>query len=88
MCLDDPTVRKLVGLAKGDLAKRLIVKSSAPAVREVTPVNWPDTSLGCPEPGRVYAAVVTPGYRIVLEHGGRRYRYHTDRTRVKLCLEA
>ena len=32
------------------------------------PVQWPDTSLGCPDPDRMYAQVVTPGFRFVFAH--------------------
>ena len=42
------------------------------------PVEWPDTSLGAPRPGRVYAQVITPGFKVVLTAEGRRYEYHTD----------
>jgi hypothetical protein len=50
-------------------------------------VEWPDTSLGCPEPGQAYAQVITPGYRIVLRVGEREYELHADRTgrRVVTC---
>jgi len=85
MCLDNPTVRRLVSLASADLKRRLGPKSPVPEVKAVAPVDWPDAGLGCPEAGKLYAAVVTPGYRIELESGGVRYRYHTDRARVKLC---
>jgi hypothetical protein len=34
----------------------------------------------------MYAQVITPGYRVVLEAGGQRYEYHTDTGRfVVLC---
>ncbi len=51
-------------------------------------VDWPDTSLGCPEPGMMYAQVIVPGYLVVLEFRGDLYRAHTDRTgeRVVFCL--
>ncbi len=51
------------------------------------PVDWPDTSLGCPEPGMMYAQVIVPGYRVVLEARGDLYRAHTDQTgaRVVFC---
>lgn len=52
------------------------------------PVDWPDTSLGCPEPGKVYAQVITPGYRVFLEARGKTYTIHTDRAgrRVVFCF--
>ncbi|MDW8101324.1 MAG: hypothetical protein RMK30_00375 [Anaerolineae bacterium] len=49
-------------------------------------VTWPDTSLGCPEPGKFYAQVLVPGYRIVLEVKGLRVEVHTDlKGRVVIC---
>ncbi|MFN3763546.1 MAG: hypothetical protein ACK4WK_10150 [Anaerolineae bacterium] len=58
------------------------------AVASWEPVDWPDTSLGCPEPGMMYAQVIVPGYLVVLEFRGNLYRAHTDRTgeRVVFCL--
>lgn len=42
------------------------------------PVDWPDTSLGCPREGEFYAAVITPGYRVILAVIGQQHEYHTD----------
>ena len=51
-------------------------------------VEWSDTSLGCPQEGFMYAQVITPGYKIVLEAQGQQYQYHTDQTtNVVLCQE-
>lgn len=47
-------------------------------VLSVEAVEWPSAALGCPQPDMVYAAVITPGYRIVLETGETRYIVHTD----------
>ena len=40
--------------------------------------EWPDSSLGCPEPGHAYLTVITPGYRVVLKAAGEQYEYHTN----------
>jgi hypothetical protein len=78
----------LVTLAQQDLARRLDLVPEAIQVASVEATEWPDASLGCPEPGKVYAQVVTPGFRIVLEARGERYEYHTDREQtVVLCEE-
>ena len=42
--------------------------------------DWPDSSLGCPQPGRAYSQIVTPGYRLVVRANGQQYEYHTNRT--------
>ena len=41
--------------------------------------DWPDSSLGCPQPDMLYAQVVTPGYLVVVEVAGERIEYHTDK---------
>lgn len=40
--------------------------------------EWPDTALGCPKEGEVYAAVITPGYKVILSVSGQEHEYHTD----------
>lgn len=42
------------------------------------PVQWSDSSLGCPQPDQVYAQVIVPGYLIVLAVGEQKYNVHTD----------
>lgn len=49
-------------------------------------VQWPDGSLGCPEPGQMYTQAIVDGYRIVIEHAGENYDYHASTTGYfKLC---
>ncbi len=45
---------------------------------KVEAVTWGDTSLGCPQPGMMYAQVMTPGWRVTVEHAreGKRYDVH------------
>jgi hypothetical protein len=81
-----PGAQEVVRLAKEDLAQRLGVAVDQIQLVSVEAVNWSDTSLGCPQPGMMYAQVITPGYRVVLEAGGKQYDYHTDEGRfVVLC---
>jgi len=79
---------RLVALARTDLARRLGTDAAMVELVSAEPQEWADASLGCPEPGRVYAQVITRGYRITLASGGRRFRYHSDNKRVKLCERA
>ncbi len=76
-----------VALARADLARRLGLKAEADiVVAHVEAVDWPDTSLGCQQPGMMYAQVIMPGYRVILVAGGQQYEYHTDQgTRIVLC---
>jgi hypothetical protein len=41
--------------------------------------DWPDSSLGCPQPDMLYAQVVTPGYLVLVEVAGEQIEYHTDK---------
>ncbi|MCX6030200.1 MAG: hypothetical protein NT169_13010 [Chloroflexi bacterium] len=72
--------------ALDDLAQRLGIAKSGIQVIQAEAVEWPDASLGCSKPGRMYAQVITPGYRIVLEAAGKRYEYHSGRgTHIVSC---
>jgi hypothetical protein len=84
----DAEAEEAVSTAKADLVKRLGVTEEEIVVRSVEAVEWPDASLGCPQPGIIYAQVVTPGFRVILEANGQTYDYHTDTGRlVILCAE-
>jgi hypothetical protein len=51
-------------------------------------VDWSDASLGCPQEGYMYAQVITPGFRIILEADGQQYEYHTNQADgVILCQQ-
>ncbi len=73
------TLEEIVEQARRDLAARLGRAVAEIRVVEARAVTWPDSSLGCPEPGRMYLQVLTPGYRVILEAGGQRYAYHAGR---------
>ena len=82
----------LVALARQDLAGRLGFGPEQAdhgiSVIQATAQEWPDASLGCPQPGMMYAQVITPGYQIILEAAGRRYDYRAPLRRegpVRLC---
>jgi hypothetical protein len=50
--------------------------------------EWSSAALGCPQPGKFYAQVITPGYSVVLRVSGVEREYHTDLSdRVVSCDE-
>lgn len=59
-------------------AATLGVAPDALHILAVETVNWPDAALGCPQPDMIYAAVITPGYRVVLEMADGQVVVHTD----------
>ena len=67
---------KLVDLAKRDLAQRLDVEISPITLVSYEEVVWPDTSLGCPQPGMAYRQIPQDGVRIQLSFEGTTYDYH------------
>ncbi len=61
-----------------DLAGRLELDVSEVHTVNVTEIEWPDSSLGCPAPDVAYQTVITPGYLIILGIADIEYMYHTD----------
>ena len=66
----------LIERAKVDLAQRLSIPTSQIKAIETKEAVWPDASLGCPQPGSVYAQIPTPGYLVTLEYDGNEFEYH------------
>ncbi len=78
-------VNELVEMAKTDLAQQLGISSDDIQVEDVEAEDFPDASLGVPEPGKSYAQVITPGYIILLKAEGETYEYHAAGERVVLA---
>ena len=72
----------LMELSKADLAQRLEITPDAVTITDIEATEFPDASLGVPEPGQTYAQVVTPGYIIKMTVGGQTYQYHVADQRV------
>jgi hypothetical protein len=68
-----------VAAARQHLASELDIPTQQVQPVRAESVQWSDASLGCPEPGKAYAQVITPGYRIVLRVGEGEYELHSDR---------
>lgn len=85
----NPTSQRLVAQAKEDLAERLDVETEQIEVVEAKSVVWPDTSLGCPQPGMAYTQVQRDGMLIRLRVEDRTYEYHSGGGRNPfLCEQA
>ena len=77
-----PALDPLLAQARADLAERLDVSESAITRHDVRNAEFPDASLGVPEPDTMYAQVITPGYVIELAVGEKVYTYHAAASRV------
>ena len=77
----------LVEEARSKLAEQLEIDPGRIEIQSVEETEFPDAGLGVPEPGKMYAQVITPGYIIVLEARGETYEYHAADDRVVLVPE-
>lgn len=81
-----PEPAAAVETARRLVTKRHRVATEALRVTGAEAVQWPDRGLGCPQPGMLYAQVITPGYRVTLVDGsGREYVVHLGAGRALLC---
>lgn len=72
------TEQAIATRAVDELAAELGVAGSDITITAMESVEWPDASLGCPEEGMMYAAVLTSGYKIMLDADGQQYEYHSS----------
>jgi hypothetical protein len=77
----------LLDMAVLDLRERLGVGSHEIEIVSVEPTEFPDTSLGVPQEGEMYAQMITPGYVIRLRAGGQVYTYHGGANHVVLASQ-
>lgn len=56
-----------IARARSQLSLKLKVPEAKIALESATPTTWPNASLGCPEPDRMYAQVVTRGWTVILK---------------------
>lgn len=81
----DPIAEAMAQLVTRDWAAENGVSASEVELISLLSVTWPDTSLGCPKTGGVYAEQETPGYRVVVRTGEREAIYHTNIREFVLC---
>ncbi len=58
---------KIAAMLKPDVAEALNLSPEELRLVSVKSVEWSDASLGCPQPGEVYAQVITPGWQLIFE---------------------
>jgi hypothetical protein len=85
----DPQAQAAVDAALRDAAARVGVPPNQLRLEHLERREWPDSSLGCPQPGFFYLQVITPGYLVMIAGAGQRLEYHTDtRGRAVFCRES
>jgi hypothetical protein len=81
-----PPANPAVAAAIAHLVAELGLSPADVTVLSVEEMQWSDSSLGCPQPGMMYAQVITPGYRILLEANGETHDVHTDQTGTTIVI--
>ncbi|MDA1316418.1 MAG: hypothetical protein O3B87_00160 [bacterium] len=74
----DQAIGELLNSGKGVTPPMITVLS-------FTPTDFPDSSLGCPQPDAMYAQVITPGYQVILAANGSEYDYRVAGEQLVLC---
>ncbi len=74
-----------VALAQRTLAATLSVPQARIQFVSVSPVQWRDSSLGCPERGMVYTPALVSGYEVTLRNAERQHIVHVAGTRAVVC---
>ncbi len=75
-------LQSLVDLARVNLAQSLGIGPEAITVQSIEDAEFPDASLGVPEPDKFYAQVLTPGHIIKLAAEGQTYEYRASDDRL------
>jgi len=78
-------IDELIQKAIDHLAQTENIQPAGIELVSVKANQFPDASLGVPEPDQVYAQVLTPGYIIQLRIGEDKYIYHASTERVVLA---
>lgn len=72
-------------VAQQTVAGFLGIDAGRVTVVAVTARDFPDASLGCPQPGMAYPQVITPGFQVLVEADGRRFDVRVAGKRGRIC---
>jgi hypothetical protein len=70
--------------ARADLAQRLGVSETEIKEEAVEQADFPDMALGAPVADEMSGQMITSGWRIRLQAGGRSHEYRANRDQVRL----
>lgn len=73
-----------VETAKNDLAVRLSISADDIVEKGVVDKDFPDMSLGAPVADEMSAQMISSGWQITLEAGGKAYEYRADKYQLRL----
>lgn len=69
---------------EADLLERGV--DAEPDLVSAEAITWPNSALGCPQPGQAYTQALIDGMRVVVDAGGETYDYRFGRSDTpRLC---
>jgi hypothetical protein len=80
------TQEQAISVATQAASKQLNLPAEQFSVQQAQAVDWPNSSLGCPQPGMMYLQVITPGFKVLLKAGAEVYPVHVAGTRAVVCV--
>lgn len=81
----DADEEQALELALAALSREVNLSQAQITRQRVYAVEWPDSSLGCPQAGRSYLHVITPGYLVSLTADGNSYTIHVGAGNAVVC---
>jgi hypothetical protein len=82
---DRPALNSPAGIAQQLVAERTGARAEEIEIVSTQPVDFSDSSLGCPQPGMSYLQVITPGYQVLASHAGKTYDVRIAGQRALIC---
>lgn len=79
------TKKPVAELAVNTVSKQLSINPANIKVIHVSDMNWPNSSLGCPQPGIQYLQMITRGSLVLLQANRKAYRVHIGNNRAIIC---
>jgi len=80
-----PALNSPASIAMHLVADRTGGNADEVEVLSVEAVDFSDSSLGCPQPGKAYLQVITPGHRVLTEYAGQSYDVRIAAERALIC---
>jgi hypothetical protein len=72
-------------IAQRAVAERLNVSTDELQVVQSEAVDFGSPALGCPQPGMMYAQVITPGYKVIVAYGQQRFDVRVSGKSGRIC---
>lgn len=84
----DPIAAELSALAIRRVSQQQDLSIDDITLIDALPIQWQDSSLGCPQAGQTYVDSQIDGYRIIVGDGETSYEFHTDSVQLVSCNDA